>query len=128
MPTEVISQLQCRQCASYSDYGYAAARRVSPASNRSILFTLLSRTANTTTERRGERMATVSTAGRPSIQFVRRKIPEEWRAESHHGLRCWSSASSSLIWIIFPFYWAFRNSHQPAIDTFGGKWDTVAAI
>jgi multiple sugar transport system permease protein len=27
-----------------------------------------------------------------------------------------------VVWIAFPFYWAFLNSIKPAIDTFGGKW------
>ncbi|MFN8674951.1 MAG: carbohydrate ABC transporter permease [Thermomicrobiales bacterium] len=27
-----------------------------------------------------------------------------------------------VIWIAFPFYWAFLNSIKPAVDTFGGKW------
>lgn len=27
-----------------------------------------------------------------------------------------------IVWIAFPFYWAFLNSIKPAIDTFGGKW------
>lgn len=26
-----------------------------------------------------------------------------------------------VIWIAFPFYWAFLNSIKPAVDTFGGK-------
>ncbi len=27
-----------------------------------------------------------------------------------------------IVWIVFPFYWAFLNSIKPAVDTFGSKW------
>ncbi|MBA2595973.1 MAG: carbohydrate ABC transporter permease [Chloroflexota bacterium] len=27
-----------------------------------------------------------------------------------------------IVWIAFPFYWAFLNSIKPAVDTFGSKW------
>lgn len=27
-----------------------------------------------------------------------------------------------VVWIAFPFYWAFLNSIKPAVDTFGSKW------
>jgi multiple sugar transport system permease protein len=67
-------------------------------------------------------MATLSTAAAVHPEFVRAKNPGRMARRIASRITLLVVSVIVLIWIVFPFYWAFLNSVKPAVDTFGSKW------
>lgn len=63
----------------------------------------------------------VSAAATDQPRFVRTKSPGYVARKFATRLLLILFSIVVLVWIAFPFYWAFLNSIKPAVDTFGGR-------
>ena len=64
----------------------------------------------------------VSAAATVSPTYVRAKNPGRTARKIATRVTLLVVSVIVVIWIVFPFYWAFLNSIKPAVDTFGSKW------
>ena len=64
-------------------------------------------------------MASVAATAQP--QYVRKDSPGVVARKYLTKLALLVISVIVVVWIVFPFYWAFLNSIKPAADTFGGK-------
>lgn len=63
-----------------------------------------------------------SAAATAPVPYIRPTSPGSVARKWLTKLLIFAVSLMVVVWIAFPFYWAFLNSIKPAVDTFGGKW------